>query len=54
MATQPEPETPAPTQPGQPIQPPPEITPPGPDVDYPDPGPAQTPDPVGTPGQPMA
>ncbi|WP_166038360.1 hypothetical protein [Sphingosinicella sp. YJ22] len=51
MATQPPPETPAPAQPGQPTQPPPEIVPPAPDIDQPDPGPAQTP---GTaPGQPI-
>jgi len=39
MATQPPPETPAPsTQPVQPDSPPPEVTPPGPDIDIPSPG----------------
>jgi hypothetical protein len=54
MATQPEPETPAPSQPAQPSQPPPEIVPTGPDIDMPDPGPATTPGPMETPGQPTA
>lgn len=36
MATQPLPETPAPSQPMQPDSPPPEIQTPAPDTDYPD------------------
>ena len=38
MATQPPPETPAPSQPVQPDIPPPEFNPPGPDFDQPSPG----------------
>ncbi len=37
MATQPPPESPQPTQPAQPDTPPPEIVPPGPDIDQPPP-----------------
>jgi hypothetical protein len=50
LATQPPPETPNPSEPAQPTQAPPEIVPPGHDIDQPDPGPAQTPDIA--PGQP--
>ena len=38
MATQPPPESPQPTQPAQPDAPPPEIVPPGADIDQPAPG----------------
>lgn len=49
MATQPPSEMPEPTQPGQPIQPPPEIVQPGPDIDQPAPGTM----PDTAPGQPV-
>ena len=38
MATQPQPEMPEPTQPGQPTEAPTEMPAPGPDIDMPDPG----------------
>jgi hypothetical protein len=38
MATQPPPEFPEPSQPGMPDAPPPEVSPPSPDVDIPSPG----------------
>ncbi len=54
MATQPEPEMPpTPSQPAQPAEAPAEISPPGHDVDMPDPGTVQTPGPMEVPGQPM-
>ena len=53
MATQPPPETPAPTQPGQPVQPPPEVAPPTPNIDQPDPGTVPDGAPDSAPGQPV-
>ncbi|HEY0626946.1 MAG TPA: hypothetical protein VGD10_09455 [Allosphingosinicella sp.] len=44
MATQPPPELPPqPSQPGQPDAPQPELVPPGPDIDVPDPAPDTSP-----------